>query len=46
VERPLFISDGNDDYLYVLPEYFEDIDYGQIVKKRENGRVVGRKKGR
>lgn len=42
--KTTFYSDGNDDYLYVLPEYFEDIDYGQIVKKRENGRVVGKEK--
>jgi hypothetical protein len=35
-------SDGNDDYEYTLPEYYADtcIDYGQVIKIRENGRVV------
>jgi len=35
-------SDGNDDYVFTLPEYYADtcIDYGQIVKIRERGRVV------
>jgi IS1 family transposase len=35
-------SDGNDDYEYVLPEYYADtcVDYGQVVKIREEGRVV------
>ena len=35
-------SDGNDDYVFTLPEYYADtcIDYGQIVKIREKGRVV------
>lgn len=49
VERPTdekciqFFSDGNDDYMYILPDYFDmlNIDYGQIVKIREQGRVVG-----
>jgi hypothetical protein len=37
-----FFSDGNDDYKYVLPNYYADtcIDYGQLVKIREKGRVV------
>jgi hypothetical protein len=42
--KPTFYSDGNDDYFYVLPEYFEDLDYGQIVKIRENGKVVDKEK--
>ncbi len=35
-------SDGNDDYVFTLPKYYADtcIDYGQIVKIREKGRVV------
>ncbi len=35
-------SDGNDDYAFTLPEYYADtcIDYGQIVKIRDKGRVV------
>ncbi len=35
-------SDGNDDYVYTLPEYYADtcIDYGQIIKIREEGKVV------
>jgi len=42
--KTTFYSDGNDDYRYVLPEYFEDLDYGQMVKKRENGKVVDKEK--
>ena len=39
-------SDGNDDYVFTLPKYYADtcIDYGQIVKIRENGRVVDKRK--
>jgi len=39
-------SDGNDDYVFTLPEYYADtcIDYGQIVKIREKGRVVDKMK--
>lgn len=35
-------SDGNDDYEYILPEYYTEscINYGQIIKIREGGRVV------
>lgn len=35
-------SDGNDDYVYTLPEYYANtcIDYGQIIKIREEGKVV------
>ena len=37
-------SDGNDDYLFVLPEFFrvDTINYGQLIKIRESGRVVGK----
>lgn len=37
-----FFSDGNDDYLYVLPRHFEHVNYSQLVKIREKGRVVGK----
>ena len=39
-------SDGNDDYVFTLPEYYAAtcIDYGQIVKTREKGRVVDKMK--
>lgn len=35
-------SDGNDDYVFVLPNFFrtDTINYGQLVKIRESGRVV------
>ena len=35
-------SDGNDDYEYILPEYYPNtcMVYGQLVKVREGGRVV------
>ena len=35
-----------DDYTYILPDYYADtcIDYGQLVKIRENGRVVRKEK--
>jgi hypothetical protein len=42
--RVQFYSDGNDDYTYILPLYFEDLDYGQLVKKRIKGRVVDKEK--
>jgi len=39
-------SDGNDDYTYVLPEYYADtcIDYGQLIKIQENGKLVCKEK--
>jgi len=45
-ERIQFFSDGNDDYTYILPNYFrvENMDYGQLIKIREKGRVVGKEK--
>ena len=42
--RVEFYSDGNDDYTHVLPTYFEELDYGQLVKKRLKGRVVDKEK--
>lgn len=35
-------SDGNDDYVFVLPEFFrtDTINYGQLIKIRKSGRVV------
>jgi len=35
-------SDGNDDYTYVLPEYYPEtcMDYGQLIKIREGGKVI------
>jgi hypothetical protein len=35
-------SDGNDDYTFVMPEFFRKdcINYGQLIKIREKGRVV------
>ncbi len=43
MENPLTIfSDGNDDYTTVLAELFPTncINYGQLIKVREKGRVV------
>lgn len=39
-------TDGNDDYTYVLPEHYDDtcINYGQLIKIREKGRVVDKEK--
>lgn len=35
-------SDGNDDYEYVLPEYYAEtcINYGQLIKVRKGGKVI------
>jgi hypothetical protein len=35
-------TDGNDDYTQVLPELYSlnEIDYGQLIKIKENGRLV------
>jgi IS1 family transposase len=45
-KRIQFFSDGNDDYTYVLPDYFQrsQLDYAQLVKIRENGTLVGKEK--
>ena len=39
-------TDGNNDYKHILPEYYADtcIDYGQLIKIREKGRVVDKEK--
>jgi transposase-like protein/IS1 family transposase len=39
-------TDGNDDCTQVLPEYYAEtcMNYGQLVKIRENGRVVDKEK--
>ncbi|HJH32108.1 MAG TPA: hypothetical protein C5S50_08035 [Methanosarcinaceae archaeon] len=39
-------TDGNNDYTYVLPDYYADtcIDYGQLVKIKENGRLIRKEK--
>lgn len=39
-------TDGNDDYTYVLPLCFAPgfVDYSQLIKIREHGRVVGKEK--
>ena len=41
-DRLKIFSDGNDDYTFVLPIFFrrDCINYGQLVKIREKGRVV------
>lgn len=41
-----FYTDGNDDYTWVLPEHYDTscMNYGQIIKIREKGRVVGKEK--
>jgi hypothetical protein len=35
-------SDGNDDYSYILPAYYPEtcMDYGQLIKIREGGKVI------
>lgn len=39
-------TDGNDDYTYILDELFdtECVRYGQMIKIKEKGRVVGKLK--
>ena len=41
-DRLKIFSDGNDDYTFVMPEFFRKdcMNYGQLVKIREKGRVV------
>lgn len=43
-EKATFASDGNDQYTKALMKNFdyESINYGQLVKDREKGRVVGK----
>jgi len=40
-EKATFISDGNDQYITAILANFE-INYGQLIKERERGRVVGK----
>jgi len=42
--KATFISDGNDQYLTAILDNFEAemINYGQLIKEREGGRVVGK----
>ena len=39
-------TDGNDDYIYMLPLHFDRklIDYGQLVKIKEHGKLVRKEK--
>jgi IS1 family transposase len=41
-----FYSDGNDQYTNALIKCFDTtaINYGQLIKERENGRVIGKTK--
>jgi hypothetical protein len=42
-EKLEVFTDGNDDYVYMLPHYFDvaNLNYGQLVKVRdENGRLI------
>lgn len=41
-EKLEIFSDGNDDYTYVMPEFYAEpcVNYGQIIKIRIGGKVV------
>jgi len=41
-----FFSDGNDDYTYILPDYFGryQLHYAQLVKIRKNGTLIGKER--
>jgi len=41
-DRLVLFTDGNDDYVSVLPKHYPPglIDYGQLIKIREKGRLV------
>lgn len=43
-DKATFMSDGNDQYITALLDNFETemINYGQLIKEREKGRVVGK----
>lgn len=46
-EKVEVFTDGNDDYVYMLPHYFdvENLNYGQLVKVRdENGRLIAKER--
>ena len=42
--KATFTSDGNDQYVKAILDNFEaeTINYGQLIKEREKGRVVGK----
>jgi hypothetical protein len=42
--KATFYSDGNDQYANALIKSFDNntINYGQLIKERENGRVIGK----
>lgn len=50
LQRPTFtdrleiFSDGNDDYVFVMPEFFrrDSIDYSQLIKIRRGGKVIAK----
>jgi IS1 family transposase len=44
--KATFYSDGNDQYTNALIKCFDTtaINYGQLIKERENGRVIGKTK--
>jgi len=44
--RLKIFTDGNDDYVYTIPLHFDTdfVDYGQLVKIRERGTLVGKEK--
>ncbi len=43
-DRLEIFSDGNDDYTFVMPEFFhrDSIDYAQLIKIRRGGRVIAK----
>jgi len=43
-DRVQFFSDGNDDYTYVIPLFFDMnfVDYAQLVKIRDHGTLIGK----
>jgi len=45
-DRVQFFSDGNDDYTYVIPLFFDNssVDYAQLVKIRVRGTLVGKER--
>ncbi len=45
-DRLMVFTDGNDDYTFVLPKYYPLglVDYGQLVKIKEKGRLVGKER--
>ena len=47
-EKLEVFTDGNDDYVYALPDYFgvENVNYGQLVKIRdERAGLFGKRRG-